>query len=173
MGVTHVATKRSMKAFAAFVIAPLLIASTLAVSSASATTLTSLRLPTTQGTTQRFSVTVANDADVAIVANAVESAGAVVYERFTNVLSAFVASLTTAQALVLADDPRVTGIELDEEISLDSFESTPHIPAVAGDPIPGRYIITLRPNANQTAKDSLISILGDSVIRTFSNAIKG
>ena len=173
MGVTHVATKRSMKAFAAFVIAPLLIASTLAVSSASATTLTSLRLPTTQGTTQRFIVTVANDADVAIVANAVESAGAVVYERFTNVLSAFVASLTTAQASVLADDPRVTGIEIDETISLDSFEATSSAPSTAGDVIPGRYIISLRPNANQTAKAGVISILGDSIITTFSHAIKG
>jgi len=155
-----------MKAFAAFVIAPLLIASTLAVSSASATTLTSLRLPTTQGTTQRFIVTVANDADVAIVANAVESAGAVVYERFTNVLSAFAASLTTAQALVLADDPRVTGIEIDETISLNSFEATSSAPSTAGDVIPGRYIISLRPNANQTAKAGVISILVDSISTT-------
>jgi len=173
VGVTHVATKRSMKAFVAFIIAPLLIASTLAVSSASATTLTSLRLPTTQGTTQRFIVTVANDTDVAIVANAVESAGAVVYERFTNVLSAFAASLTTAQALVLADDPRVTGIEIDETISIDSFEATSSAPSTAGDVIPGRYIISLRPNANQTAKAGVISILGDSIITTFSHAIKG
>ena len=173
MGVTHVATKRSMKAFVAFIIAPLLIASTLAVSSASATTLTSLRLPTTQGTTQRFIVTVANDTDVAIVANAVESAGAVVYERFTNVLSAFAASLTTAQALVLADDPRVTGIEIDETISIDSFEATSSAPSTAGDVIPGRYIISLRPNANQTAMAGVISILGDSIITTFSHAIKG
>jgi subtilisin family serine protease len=162
-----------MKAFVAFIIAPLLIASTLAVSSASATTLTSLRLPTTQGTTQRFIVTVANDTDVAIVANAVESAGAVVYERFTNVLSAFAASLTTAQALVLADDPRVTGIEIDETISIDSFEATSSAPSTAGDVIPGRYIISLRPNANQTAMAGVISILGDSIITTFSHAIKG
>jgi subtilisin family serine protease len=118
-------------------------------------------------------VTVANDADVANVANAVESAGAVVYERFTNVLSAFAASLTTAQALVLADDPRVTGIEIDETISLDSFEATSSAPSTAGDVIPGRYIISLRPNANQTAKAGVISILGDSIITTFSHAIKG
>jgi subtilisin family serine protease len=118
-------------------------------------------------------VTVANDADVAIVANAAESAGAVVYERFTNVLSAFAASLTTAQALVLADDPRVTGIEIDETISLDSFEATSSAPSTAGDVIPGRYIISLRPNANQTAKAGVISILGDSIITTFSHAIKG
>jgi subtilisin family serine protease len=132
-----------------------------------------LRLPVSQGATQRFIVTVANDADVAIVASAVESAGAVVYERFTNVLSAFAASLTTAQALVLADDPRVTGIEIDETISLDSFEATSSAPSTAGDAIPGRYIISLRPNANQTAKASVVSILGDSIITTFSHAIKG
>jgi subtilisin family serine protease len=162
-----------MKAFVAFIIAPLLVASTLAVSPISASAQTSVRLPSTQGSTQRVIVTVANDADVAIVANAVESAGAVVYERFTNVLSAFAASLTTAQALVLADDPRVTGIELDEEISLDSFEATSSAPSTAGDVIAGRYIISLRPNANQTAKASVVSILGDSIITTFSHAIKG
>ena len=173
MGIHYLGSKRVSKSFIALVVAPLLVASSLAITPISASAQTSLRLPATQGTTQRVIVSVTNDANVAIVANEVEAVGAVVHERFTNVLSAFAASLTIAQALALADDPRVTGIEIDEEISLDSFESTPRLPAVAGDPIPGRYIITLRPNANQTAKDSLISILGDSVIRTFSNAIKG
>ena len=173
MGIIFLGSKRAIKSFIALAIAPLLVASTLAVSPISASAQTSSRLPATQGSTQRVIVTVANNADVAIVANEVEVAGSVVHERFTNVVSAFTASITTAQALVLADDPRVTGIELDEEISLDSFEVAPQLPAAAGDPIPGRYIITLRPNANQTAKADLISILGNSIIRTFSYAIKG
>jgi subtilisin family serine protease len=74
---------------------------------------------------------------------------------------------------VLADDPRVTGIEIDETISIDSFEATSSAPSTAGDVIPGRYIISLRPNANQTAMAGVISILGDSIITTFSHAIKG
>jgi subtilisin family serine protease len=166
-------TKLGIKLLFSFAVVPVLVSSTLAMTPFSASAQTSLRLPVSQGATQRFIVTVANDADVAIVANAVESAGAVVYERFTNVLSAFAASLTTAQALVLADDPRVTGIEIDETISLDSFEATSSAPSTAGDVIPGRYIISLRPNANQTAKAGVISILGDSIITTFSHAIKG
>ena len=166
-------TNLGIKVLLSFALIPVLVSSTLAMTPWSASAQPALRLPVSQGATQRFIVTVANDADVAIVANAAESAGAVVYERFTKVLSAFAASLTTAQALVLADDPRVTGIEIDETISLDSFETTSSSPSTAGDVIPGRYIISLRPNANQTAKADVVSILGDSIITTFSHAIKG
>ena len=166
-------TNLGIKVLLSFALIPVLVSSTLAMTPWSASAQPALRLPVSQGATQRFIVTVANDADVAIVANAAESAGAVVYERFTKVLSAFAASLTTAQALVLADDPRVTGIEIDETISLDSFEATSTSPSTAGDVIPGRYIISLRPNANQTAKADVVSILGDSIITTFSHAIKG
>ena len=173
MVANSVGSKRAFKSLIALAVAPLLIASTLAVSPISASAQPSRRLPATQGSTQRVIVSVASDADVANVANDVEVAGSVVHERFTSVVSAFTASITTAQALVLADDPRVTGIELDEEISLDSFEASTQSPAAAGDAIPGRYIITLRRNANQTAKADLISILGNSIIRTFSYAIKG
>ncbi|CAB4810665.1 unannotated protein [freshwater metagenome] len=173
MSIDYLGSKRAFKSFITLAVAPVLIASTLALSPVAASAQTSLHLPAAQGSTQRVIVTVANDADVALVANAVESAGAVVYERFTNVLSAFTASLTTAQALVLADDPRVTGIEIDEPISLDSFEPTTPAPSEAGDLIPGQYIITLRPTASQTAKADVVSILGHSIIRTFSYAIKG
>ena len=173
MSIDYLGSKRAIKSFITLLVAPVLVASTLAVSPISASAQTSLHLPATQGSTQRVIVTVVNDADVALVANEVAAAGAVVHERFINVLSAFTASLTTAQALVLADDPRVTGIEIDEEISLDSFEPARATPSAAGDLIPGQYIITLRPNASQTAKDSLVSILGNSIIRTFSYAIKG
>ncbi|MEI7507210.1 MAG: protease inhibitor I9 family protein, partial [Actinomycetes bacterium] len=173
MSIDYLGSKRAIKSFITLLVAPVLVASTLAVSPISASAQTSLHLPATQGSTQRVIVTVVNDADVAVVANEVAAAGAVVHERFINVLSAFTASLTTAQALVLADDPRVTGIEIDEEISLDSFEPASATPSAAGDLIPGQYIITLRPNASQTAKDSLVSILGNSIIRTFSYAIKG
>ena len=133
MDVIYLGSKRAIKSFITLAIAPLLIASTLAVSPISASAQTTVRLPPTQGSTQRVIVSVASDADVTLVANEVEEAGVVVYEQFTNVVSAFAASLTPAQALVLADDPRVTGIELDEEISLDSFEATTQPPAVAGD----------------------------------------
>jgi len=171
--ITYLGSKRASKSFIAIVVAPLLVVSTLAVSPITASAQASLPLPATLGSTQRVIVTVTNDANVAILANEVEAAGSVVYERFTNVVSAFAASLTIAQVLVLADDPRVTGIEVDEEISLDSFESTSRLPSVAGNPIPGRYIITLRPNANQTTKSDVISILGDSIVATFTEAIKG
>ena len=173
MSIKYLGSKRAMKNCITLLVAPLLFASTLAVMPVAASAHMSLRLPPSQGSTQRMIVTVANKADVATVANEVEAAGSVVHERFTDVIAAFTATLTTAQALVLADDPRVTGIENDEEISLDSLESTSTTPSAAGDPIPGRYIITLRSTASQTAKDGLVSILGNSIIRSFSYAIKG
>ena len=166
-------SKRAFKNLTIFVVAPILIASTFAVSPVIASAGSSLQLPATQGSTQRVIVTVANDADVAKVANEVEAAGAVVHERFTNVLSAFAASLTTAQALVLADDPRVTGIELDEAISLDSFEPATQPPTAAGDAIPGRYIIMLKSSASATAKADVLSLLGSSITTTYSAAFKG
>ena len=171
--VIYLGSKRAIKSFITLAIAPLLIASTLAVSPISASAQTAVRLPPTQGSTQRVIVSVASDADVTLVANEVEAAGVVVYEQFTNVVSAFAASLTPAQALVLADDPRVTGIELDEEISLDSFEAATQPPAVAGDPIPGQYIIMLKPLASATAKADVLSLLGNSITTTYSAAFKG
>ena len=166
----------SRKAFISFVslaIAPLLVASTFAISPVVASAQTELRLPATQGATQRYIVTVSKYADVFNVANEVEAAGAIVYKRFTKVISAFAVSLSTAQAFVLARDPRVTSIEVDQTISLDTFDAPMSVPSMTGNLIPGRYIISLRPEANQIAKASVINILGNSIIATFSQSMNG
>ena len=173
MGAKGVGSQRAIKGFVMLVAVPLLLASTLAVSPVAAAASSSLRLPATQGATQRFIVTVASDSDVAEIGHDLESVGATVHERFTKVFSGLSVSLTTAQAMALADDHRVTSIEIDELVSLDSFEASTQSPSVVGDVIPGRYIITLRPTANQTAKDNVLTILGDSIIANFSYAIKG
>jgi subtilisin family serine protease len=139
----------------------------------SASAQTSLRLPVSQGATQRFIVTVASRSDVAIIANEVEAAGASVDYRFTKVLTGFSASLTAAQAEALGSDPRVLNINLDEKISLDSFATSTEIPAAAGDVIPGRYIVTLKSTASQSAKAGVLSILGTSVIAKFTEVFTG
>ena len=173
MGAKSIGSKRAFKSLVALVAAPLLIASTFAVSPVAASGRTELRLPNTQGATQRFIVAVATDADVAEIGRDLEVAGAAVHETFTNVFSGLSASLTTPQAMVLADDPRVLSIEVDEVVSLDSFEATTQSLEVAGDAIPGRYIIMLKPLASATAKANVLSLLGSSITRTYSAAFKG
>ena len=173
MGAKSIGLKRAFKSLVALVAAPLLIASTFAVSPVAASGRTELRLPNTRGATQRFIVAVATDADVAEIGRDLEVAGAAVHETFTNVFSGLSASLTTPQAMVLADDPRVLSIEVDEVVSLDSFEATTQSLEVAGDAIPGRYIIMLKPLASATAKANVLSLLGSSITRTYSAAFKG
>ena len=168
-----VGSKRALKSFISLVVASLLLATTFAVSPVAASAHTELRLPNTQGTTQRFIIAVATDADVAGISDDLEVAGATVHETFTDVFSGLSATLTTPQAMVLADDPRVLSIEVDEVVSLDSFEATTQSPAAAGDVIPGRYIIMLKPSASATAKADVLSLLGTSITRTYSAAFKG
>lgn len=173
MGAKNIGSKRAIKSLVALAVAPLLLVTTFAVSPVTASGRTELRLPNAQGTTQRFIVAVATDADVAGISDDLEVAGATVHQTFTNVFSGLSASLTTPQAMVLADDPRVLSIEVDEVVSLDSFEATTQSPAAAGDAIPGRYIIMLKPSTSATAKADVLSLLGSSITRTYSAAFKG
>ena len=166
-------TKLGIKLLLSFALIPILISSTLATTPWSASAQTSLRLPVSQGATQRFIVTVASRSDVAIIANKVEAAGATVDYRFTKVLIGFSAFLSTAQVVVLSDDPRVLSIDLDEKISLDSVETNTSTPPEAGDVIPGRYIVTLKSTANQSSKAGVLSILGNSVIAEFTEVFTG
>ncbi len=173
MGAKNIGSKRAFKSLLALFAAPLLLATTFAVSPVAASGRTELRLPNTQGATQRFIVAVATDADVAEIGRDLEVAGAAVHETFTNVFSGLSASLTTPQAMMLADDPRVLSIEVDEVVSLDSFEATTQSPAATGDAIPGRYIIMLKPSTSAIAKADVLSLLGSSITRTYSAAFKG
>jgi len=132
-----------------------------------------IQLPSTQGATKRYIITVDNNVNVANFANEVEAAGAVVHKRFTKVLNGFSASLTSDQAAALANDQRVTAIDIDKTISLDSFESNSSPPLVARDLVPGRYIITLRSTTTPTAKANVLSILGQSLVATFTSALNG
>ena len=166
-------TKRGGRYWLCLVVVPLLFTATLAVIPAAAAAEIALQLPIAQGTAQRYIVTVASRSDVAIIANEVEDAGATVDYRFTKVLTGFSASLTAAQAEALGSDPRVLNINLDEKISLDSFATSTEIPAAAGDVIPGRYIVTLKSTANQSAKAGVLSILGTSVIAKFTEVFTG
>ena len=166
-------TKRGGRYWLCLVVVPLLFTATLAVIPAAATAEIALQLPIAQGAAQRYIVTVASRSDVAIIANEVEAAGATVDYRFTKVLTGFSASLTAAQAEALGSDPRVLNINLDEKISLDSFATSTEIPAAAGDVIPGRYIVTLKSTANQSAKAGVLSILGTSVIAKFTEVFTG
>ena len=167
------AMKRGGGHLLCLVVVPLLFTATLAVTPVTATPEVALHLPAAKGTTQRYIVTVASTSDVANVANKVEAAGATVEYRFTKVLIGFSAFLSTAQVVVLSDDPRVLSIDLDEKISLDSVETNTSTPPEAGDVIPSRYIVTLKSTANQSSKAGVLSILGNSVIAEFTEVFTG
>ena len=173
MHTTNRDTKRGGKYLLSLGVISLVFTSTLAVVPVAATAQVALHLPATKGTTQRYMVTVASTTDVAIIANEIEAAGAKVDYRFTKVLIGFSAYLSDAQAAILGQDPRVLSINLDEKISLDSFAVSTEIPAAEGDVIPGRYIVTLKSTANQSAKAGVLSILGTSVIAKFTEVFTG
>ena len=115
-------TKRRMKLLLCLRVFPFLLVSTLAITPVTAKAQHVIELPTIKGATKRYIITVDNNADIASVANQVEDAGAIVHKRFTKVLTGFSASLTSDQAAALANDQRVTAIDVDKTISLDSFE---------------------------------------------------
>ena len=166
-------TKRRMKLLLCLRVFPFLLVSTLAITPVTAKAQHMIQLPATQGTTKRYIITVDNNVNVANLANEVEAAGAVVHKRFTKVLTGFSASLTSDQAAALANDQRVTAIDIDKTISLDSFESNSSPPLAAGDLVPGRYIITLRSTTTPNAKANVLSILGQSLVATFTGALNG
>jgi hypothetical protein len=79
VGAKNIGSKRAFKSLVALFAAPLLLATTFAVSPVAASGRTELRLPNTQGATQRFIVAVATDADVAEIGRDLEVAGAAVH----------------------------------------------------------------------------------------------
>ena len=162
-----------MKHLSCLVAALLLLASSLAISPIAASAHAALHIPATKGATQRYIVTVDDVANVAVLANEVAAAGAIIHKRFTQVLAGFSASLTSNQAVALADDQRVTDIDIDKTISLDLFETDLSSASTTSDLTPSRYIITLRSTATQTAKANVRSVLGTSIVTTFNDTIRG
>ena len=132
----------------------------------------SVTIPEVTGNTRSRIVTVGTDADLSGVIADLADAGITPTNRFTNLLNGFTADLDDAQVNALRRDPRVTGVEDDGVVSTEVTEPVDGS-GEPGDIIPGQYIVRLRTGSSLAAKSSVLSILGDDIIATYSAVFPG
>lgn len=136
-------------------------------------------LSAASGPTRRYIVTTASATTAYSLAYEVRQAGGVVADVYTEAITGLAASLTEQQASELRADPRVTAVEIDEIVEADGLDTTyapatsPAVDPVAGDIIPGRYIIRIKSSASLAARDNIATILGDSVVYTYGAVFSG
>ena len=147
--------------------ASVVVSSALPTTARAASTL----LSATTGPTHRYIVTTTSEATAYSVALDARQAGATVADVYTETITGLAVALTDRQADELRDDARVTAVEIDEIVEADGLDTptidTPTVEPVAGDVIPGRYIIRIKSSASLTARDNIATILGDSVVYTY------
>ncbi|MEY2641697.1 MAG: hypothetical protein RLZZ368_344, partial [Actinomycetota bacterium] len=133
-----------------------------------------LELPDSDSTARSRIVTVGSDADLnGVLADLAEN-GILPSHRFTNLMNGFSASLSDAQVVALRADYRVTGVEDDATVCTELSDPVDETTdGSSGDIIPGQYIIRLRSGSSLAAKSSVLSILGDGVMATYSAAFPG
>ncbi|MFZ9427737.1 MAG: S8 family serine peptidase, partial [Ilumatobacteraceae bacterium] len=133
-----------------------------------------LELPNSDSTARSRIVTVGSDADLnGVLADLAEN-GILPSHRFTNLVNGFSASLSDAQVVALRADYRVTGVEDDGTVNTELSEPVDETTdGSSGDIIPGQYIIRLRSGSSLAAKSSVLSILGNGVMATYSAAFPG
>ena len=115
-------------------------------------------------TTSRI-VTVSSD--LAGVLGLVADWGVQPTNTYTALFTGFAAELNDEQVAALRSDPRVVNIENDAPVSTEVSDDQ------AGDAVPGRYIIRLRPGSSMAATSSVLSIIGDGVLQTYTAAFRG
>ena len=136
---------------------------------AGATIRPSLDLPASDASARSRIVTVGTDSDLAGVITDLARAGISPTNRFTTLLNGFSADLSDDQVLALRSDPRVVAIEDDGVVSTELTDEIEE----SGDIIPGRYIVRLRSGSSFTAKSSVLSILGNGIVATYSAVFPG
>ncbi|MFZ9864001.1 MAG: S8 family serine peptidase [Ilumatobacteraceae bacterium] len=133
-----------------------------------------LDLPESDSTARSRIVTVGSDADLTGVLADLAARGILPTHRFTNLMNGFSASLSDAQVVALRADYRVTGVEDDGTVNTELSEPVDETTdGSSGDIIPGQYIIRLRSGSSLAAKSSVLSILGNGVMATYSAAFPG
>ena len=132
----------------------------------------SVTIPEATGAARSRIITVGTDADLSGVIADLADAGITPTNRFTNLLNGFTANLDDAQVNALRRDPRVTGVEDDGVVSTEVTEPIDES-SEPGDIIPGQYIVRLRTGSSLAAKSSVLSILGDDIVATYSAVFPG
>ena len=132
----------------------------------------SVTIPEASDATRSRIVTVGTDADLSGVIADLADVGITPTNRFTNLLNGFTANLDDAQVNALRRDPRVTGVEDDGVVSTEVTEPIGES-GEPGDIIPGQYIVRLRTGSSLAAKSSVLSILGDDIVATYSAVFPG
>ena len=124
--------------------------------------------------TFRYIVTAASPADRVSLVASLGDASVDIRDEFTEVLEGVAVSLSVDQYLALKGDPRVESISRDARVSLDTtVESGDGAASKDGDVIPGRYIIQTKPSLSLSAKSSILGIIGDGLMASYTRAITG
>ena len=126
--------------------------------------LASLDLPAFTGSQaiNKYLVSVRSSASsLTLLAESIAAAGGTVTDQFER-FNSLSATLTADQASALSAHPAIQSVELDRPIDIDENE-----------PIPSRYIVTVRRGTNAIARASIVSALGDNVVATYRHALDG
>ena len=125
-------------------------------------------IPVSQNVSRAKYVLVASSAsDYESLRIDLQLSGAEILEEYTSVFFGAAVLVSLEQAQALQNDPRVSSIELDQNISTD--EST----LDNSDVIPGAYIIEMMPRASAIAQESVLQFLDSNVTYQYTQAIRG
>ena len=125
-------------------------------------------IPVAQNDSRAKYVLVANsESDYESLRRDLQNAGADILEEYSNVFIGAAVLISLEQAQTLQNDPRVSAIELDQNITTD--EST----LDDSDVIPGSYIIEMMPGASAAAQESVLAFLDENVTYQYTQAIRG
>lgn len=172
MGSEHFTNARGRKHLCQlllFVVLPLLGPLVTVVAPTAAAPVPTVTIPEATAATRSRIVTVGSDADLAGVIADLGDAGVTPTNRFTNLLNGFSADLSDTQMNALISDPRVVAVEDDAIVSTEVTEPADE----TGDVIPGHYIVRLRSNPSYAARSSVLSVLGNDILATYTSVFPG
>ena len=125
-------------------------------------------IPVAQNVSRAKYVLVAtSESDFESLRSDLQNAGGDILEEYSSVFFGAAVLISLEQAQTLQNDPRVSAIELDQNINTD--ESTLN----NSDVIPGAYIIEMMPRASAAAQESVLEFLDDNVTYQYTQAIRG
>ena len=131
----------------------------------SASAAPSVALPDSSGPSSGWVVTVADPEQLASLIAEVRAAGGAVTRTYDE-FGGFAARLDAAQAEALAADPRVRSVDADEIVDVDGVSDTLEA-------VPGEYIVKVKPGVSAAAMSSVLTILDDDIVSTYSNVFRG
>jgi len=122
-------------------------------------------LPDTSGPTAPRLVTLADASALSTLVGEVRAAGGEV-TRVYDEFGGFAARLTDDQVAALVADPRVRSVEDDEIVDVDGQSE-------GMEAVPGEYVVKIKPGTGTAAMSSVLTILGDDIVTSYSNVFRG